>query len=278
MDRSKSKLKKFDDGSDQSTSNIQDEMDTTQAADKRPTPTLTNPPVTIGRFLSIHLIGSIESGYFKSFDDIYIKYSLVAGPDWIISSGTDVGVTQISRYNRSSSQTQNGWRKFVWNQPVSISYRSYNYYGWPQIVLSVYYFDTFGNDQILGYGSTHLPITNQWPTDFKQEVEIYTPQSSSISKQLLSWLTGKKPELVDSNLFARPDCRRVLQVVRAGQVNLKFNLTTKDVTSNGYRSWVGYKSRFIHGRLCFNLRGEIEFVPVGTRWVFISRKATFQRL
>lgn len=197
------------------------------------TPTTSKP--AISRFLAIHLHGSIETGFFRSVNDVYIKYTLVSGPDWILSSGSDVGISQISRFN-SSYSSPDGSRKFVWNQPVTASYRSYNFYGWPQLVLSVYYFDFFGNDQILGYGSTHLPISSQLPANFEQQVEIFAPQSTSMMKQILSWLTGRRPELVNSALFARADCRRVLQVVKVGHIKLRFNLTSKDISSNGYRS------------------------------------------
>lgn len=187
---------------------------------------------TSGKFLSIHISGSIENGYFNGVNDVYIKYSIVAGPDWILNFGTDVGVTQIARYRTIDDNV----RQFVWNQPISISYRSYNCYGWPQIVLSVYHFDTFGNDQILGYGSVHLPVSSQTSANYNQLVEIYAPQSSSFTRQILSWITGRKPELVDSNLFARGDCRSALQMVTVGKLELTFNLTSKDVASNGYRS------------------------------------------
>lgn len=185
-----------------------------------------------GKFLCVHFVGTIDNGYFEKVNDVYIKYSIICGPDWILSSGDDVGITQIARYRIS----EDGAQKFVWNQPISVSYRSFNYYGWPQIVLSVYHYDLFGNDQILGYGCTHLPISNQHRTNQKLQVQIYSPQSSSIGKQLISWITGRKPELVDANLFARGDCRSVLQTVTFGLVELDFSLTTKDVSSAGFRS------------------------------------------
>lgn len=186
---------------------------------------------SVGRFFSICLMGSIETGQFKSVNDVYVKYSIVAGPDWIMSSGTDVGITQIARYR----MLEDGERQFVWNQPISLSYRSYNFYGWPQIVVSVYHFDTFGNDQILGYGCVNLPISNQ-TCNQKQIIKIYSPQSSSFAKRILSWITGRKPELTNPNLFARADCRSVLQMVTVGSLEISFNLTSKDVINNGYRS------------------------------------------
>jgi hypothetical protein len=187
---------------------------------------------TSKRFLSVYLFGSIEFGRFNSCNDVYLKYSIVSGPDWILASGSDVGVTQISRCKQGTGNS----REFVWNQPVSISYRTYNYFGWPQIVLSVYYFDAFGNDQILGYGCAHLPISGQIPANLKQTVTIYAPQSTSTIRRVLSWFLGKKPELLDSNLFARADCRSLLQMSPVGEVDMSFNMISKDVTVNGYKT------------------------------------------
>lgn len=188
--------------------------------------------VGLSRFFSINLVGSLESGSFGTVNDVFVKYSIVAGPDWLLSSGTDVGITQMSRYRLD----ENGARKFVWNQPITLSYRSYNYFGWPQLVLSVFYFDILGNQQILGYGSTHMPVACQIPCGLRQVVKIYAPQSSTLFRQVIGWITGRRPELVDSNSFARGDCRNVLQASEVGQVDIIINLTTKDSTSNGYVS------------------------------------------
>lgn len=187
--------------------------------------------MSTGKFFSINLVGSLENGKFESVNDVYVKYSIVAGPDWILSSGKDVGITQIAR---SRWDEQSGTQQFVWNQPISMSYRSYNCFGWPQIVLSVYNFDLFGNDQILGYGCSHLPISSS--EDFqRQEVRIYSPRSTSLVRQIVSWLTGRKPELVDSNLYADGECRSPLHMTEVGKIEFVFNLISKDVLNNGYR-------------------------------------------
>lgn len=184
-----------------------------------------------GRFFSMSIHGSIEAGTFESVNDVYIKYSVVTGPDWVVSSGQEVGITQISRYRVN----EYGARIFIWNQPITIGYRSYNFYGWPQIVFSVYYYDAFGNDQILGYGSCHLPVTSRTLSNYEQSIVIYAPQSSSLLKQILSRILGRRPELVDSNLFARGDCRSVLQMVSTGNLSILINTSTKDVANNGFR-------------------------------------------
>lgn len=188
--------------------------------------------VKSSRSLCIHLFGSIDVGHFDSCNDVYLKYSIVFGPDWILSSGSDVGVSQISRYR----QVQANRREFVWNQPVSASFRSYNCFGWPQIILCAYYFDTFGNDQILGYGCAYLPVSSFSPSNTKQIVTIYAPQSTSTLRRFISWILGRKPELIASNLFARGDCRSLLHMDAIGEVELSFNMISSNLANNGYKS------------------------------------------
>lgn len=186
-----------------------------------------------GTFLSLSFCGSLESGQFSNFNDIYIKYSIRAGADWILAGGVDLGITQIAR----CKVDQNGERHFVWNQPIDISFQSYNFYGWPQIILSVYHFNLFGNDQILGYGGAHLPVCPDSLGHHSQVlIKIYSPQPTSFSKQLVSWITRVRPQLVDASLFARGDLRSSLQVQHVGQVELRLHLTSKDLTKNGYRT------------------------------------------
>lgn len=186
--------------------------------------------ITVGNFFSLYLFGSLECGYFNNINDVYVKYSVLAGPDWLVLAGTELGITQIARYRIDGKNE----REFVWNQPITVSYRSYNFFGYPQLIVSVYNFDLLGNDQLVGYGFIHLPMSNH-PAQKKQIVQIYSPQSSSYTRQFLSWITGRKPELVDFNLIARGDCRSVLRMVNVGKLVFSFNLTTKDVANNGYK-------------------------------------------
>lgn len=183
--------------------------------------------------MSVCITGSLEFGQFDGYNDVYAKISILAGPDWTMTSGNDFRVTQISRYTVDVY----GRKRFVWNQPISISYKTNDIYGWPQLVISIYYFDSFGNDQLLGYGSIHLAqqVSGWHIQPIKQIARIYAPQSSTFVKQILSWITGKKPELVDSSTFARGDCRRALQVTLVGYVEFTLNLTTKDFATNGYQ-------------------------------------------
>ncbi|UYV60471.1 B9D1, partial [Cordylochernes scorpioides] len=112
--------------------------------------------------------------------------------------GQEDGITQISKRSMDERQF------FTWNFPLDISFKSTNPFGWPQLVLSVYGSDDFGNDVVRGYGSVHLPTI---PGHHRTQVAMFVPASSSLLQQLSSWLTGRRPEFVDPRLVAQPEGR-----------------------------------------------------------------------
>jgi B9 domain-containing protein 1 len=89
----------------------------------------------------------------------------------------------------------------------------------PQLVISGYGLDTFGNDIVRGYGITHIPITpgRYFISYFYQHfidiwfffywrhcirVPLFVPRSSSRFQQFLAWILGRRPEFVDPKVVA----------------------------------------------------------------------------
>ncbi|XP_069399054.1 B9 domain-containing protein 1 isoform X2 [Ovis canadensis] len=97
--------------------------------------------------------GQVESAQFPEYDDLYCKYCFVYGQDWAPTAGLEEGISQIT------SKSQDARRALVWNFPIDVTFKSTNPYGWPQIVLSVYGPDVFGNDVVRGYGAVHVPLS-----------------------------------------------------------------------------------------------------------------------
>ncbi|XP_053220821.1 B9 domain-containing protein 1 isoform X2 [Podarcis raffonei] len=114
--------------------------------------------------------GQIESAQFPEFDDLYCKYCFVYGYDWAPTSGLEEGISQITSKNRVAPQD------LVWNFPIDITFKSTNPFGWPQIVISVYGPDLFGNDVVRGYGAVHIPFT---PGRHRRTIPMFVPESTS---------------------------------------------------------------------------------------------------
>ncbi|XP_004456806.2 B9 domain-containing protein 1 isoform X1 [Dasypus novemcinctus] len=114
--------------------------------------------------------GQVESAQFPEYDDLYCKYCFVYGQDWAPTAGLEEGISQIT------SKSQDARRALVWNFPIDVTFKSTNPYGWPQIVLSVYGPDVFGNDVVRGYGAVHVPFS---PGRHKKTIPMFVPESTS---------------------------------------------------------------------------------------------------
>ncbi|XP_061455717.1 B9 domain-containing protein 1 [Rhineura floridana] len=169
--------------------------------------------------------GQIESAQFPEFDDLYCKYCFVYGYDWAPTSGLEEGISQITSKNRDIQQD------LVWNFPIDITFKSTNPFGWPQIVISVYGPDLFGNDVVRGYGAVHIPFT---PGRHRRTIPMFVPESTSKLQKFTSWLMGRRPEFTDPKVVAQGEGREVTRVRSQGFVTLSFNVVTKDMKKLGY--------------------------------------------
>nr|XP_054762522.1 B9 domain-containing protein 1-like [Lytechinus pictus] len=169
--------------------------------------------------------GQIEGGDFPEFDDLYVKYNFVYGPDWVITSGLEEGISQVCKKNVYGNQY------FVWNFPLDVTFKSTNPYGWPQLVLSVYGLDAFGTAVVRGYGAVHIPIT---PGRHSRVVPMFVPEASSRFQKFLGWFMGRRPEYVDTNVVARGEGREVTRVRSQGSIKCQFNIITRDMKKLGY--------------------------------------------
>ncbi|XP_075998875.1 B9 domain-containing protein 1 [Genypterus blacodes] len=169
--------------------------------------------------------GQIEGANFPQFDELYCKYCFVYGHDWAPTSGLEEGISQITCKGKPSSH------KLIWNFPLEITFKSTNPSGWPQIVVSVYGPDTFGNDVVRGYGATHIPFT---PGQHTRTIPMFVPESTSRLQKFTSWLLGRRPEYTDAKVVAQGEGREVTRVCSQGFVSLSFNIVTKDMKKLGY--------------------------------------------
>ncbi|XP_005349969.1 B9 domain-containing protein 1 [Microtus ochrogaster] len=175
--------------------------------------------------------GQVESAQFPEYDDLYCKYCFVYGQDWAPTAGLEEGISQIA------SKSQDVRQALVWNFPIDVTFKSTNPYGWPQIVLSVYGPDVFGNDVVRGYGVVHVPFSPGRGCR-STPVLCLRPASSKCSSlvfsYVLSWFMGRRPEYTDPKVVAQGEGREVTRVRSQGFVTLLFNVVTKDMKKLGY--------------------------------------------
>ncbi|XP_067002744.1 B9 domain-containing protein 1 [Anabrus simplex] len=178
----------------------------------------------------VSVAGQIESAIFPDLDDIYCKYCYTYGPDWTITNGLEEGISQIAKCSKDARQM------FVWNFPLDVTFKSTNPFGWPQLIISVYGLDIFGNDVVRGYGLCHLPIA---AGQYKKTLPMFVPESTSLLQKLTCWLTGRRPEYVDPKILAQGEGREVTRVRSQGWVRISLNVLTRDIAHHGYLNHTG---------------------------------------
>ncbi|XP_010140142.1 PREDICTED: B9 domain-containing protein 1, partial [Buceros rhinoceros silvestris] len=162
---------------------------------------------------------------FPGFDHLYCKYCFVYGQDWVPTAGLEEGISQITSTSDVAPTT------LVWNLPIDITFKSTNPFGWPQIVVSIYGPDFFGNDVVRGYGAVHVPLT---PGRHTRTIAMFVPESTSTLQKFTSWFTGRRPEFTDPRVVARGEGRELTRVRSQGFVTISFNVVTKDMKKLGY--------------------------------------------
>ncbi|KAK3925628.1 B9 domain-containing protein 1 [Frankliniella fusca] len=171
--------------------------------------------------------GQIETAEFPGFDNIYCKYCYTYGLDWVVTAGLEEGISQVGRCSTDER------RIFVWNFPLEVTFKSTNPFGWPQLIISCYGLDTFGNDVVRGYGICHLPSS---AGHHYKTIPMFVPESTSLLQKMTAWLTGRRPEYVDPRVLAQGEGREVTRVRSQGHVRVSFNVVTKDLQSLGYQN------------------------------------------
>ncbi|XP_061837570.1 B9 domain-containing protein 1 isoform X3 [Nerophis lumbriciformis] len=143
------------------------------------------------------------------------------------ADGLEEGITQITCKGSQASH------KLIWNFPLDVTFKSTNPSGWPQLVVSVYGPDVFGNDVVRGYGATHIPIT---PGQHTRTMAMFVPEPTWRLQKFTSWLMGRRPEYTDPKVVAQGEGREVTRVCSQGFVTVCFSIMMKDLKKLGYDS------------------------------------------
>ncbi|KAL1525747.1 hypothetical protein AB1Y20_020591 [Prymnesium parvum] len=178
----------------------------------------------------VMVTGQLESGRYEGLDSLYCRYAFAFGDDWKVVSGVEEGISQLS--TASGSGGEQGLLA-IWNFPVDVTFRATSAHGWPQMVVSVYGSDSFGrSDVIFGYGATHLPIA---PGRHELYIRTFRPLASSLWLRFRSWMSGMRPEFIDSLFPSKSEGRDVTRVQSFGVVKLQLDVTIQGMEALGYQ-------------------------------------------
>ncbi|CEF61208.1 B9 domain family-containing protein [Strongyloides ratti] len=168
--------------------------------------------------------GNIIDACFHQTKSLYVKYNFIYGPDWSFVTGIEEGISCSGHKTKNKAEIN-------LNTLIEGTFSSTNPYKWPQLILSCYGPDFFGNDIILGYGAVYVPTT---PGITEVSVPMFVPKASSGINKLIGLFTGRRAEFIDSRVVGSAEGRDVTRVTTQGIINVKFNVIIKDLKKCGY--------------------------------------------
>jgi len=140
----------------------------------------------------VHIIGQIASASGFSKSSLFCKWGLQTGGAWKVLAGLKEGQTQVD--------CPGVGEEAYFSHPIDIHYATRGLQGWPKLWLQVYHQDSFGRNELVGYGFTHIPSS---PGSHSIEIVTWRPSGSlgdTISQHFLGGgHTLKNTELVSSS-------------------------------------------------------------------------------
>ncbi|XP_055323382.1 B9 domain-containing protein 1 [Sitodiplosis mosellana] len=171
-------------------------------------------------YFFINVTGQIDCAYYPiGFDGhkLFVRYDVVAGPDWELVSGFSSGVTQNASVGQSND-------KVVFNMPMEMMFKSTNPFGWPQIVFSLYGTNWWRAESSKGYARIHVPLGGKRTTT---RAPILTAQCSNLWSSLSSWFTDRRPELRDPKILLEGTKNKGLTMESYGELVVTLQSITR---------------------------------------------------
>lgn len=114
-----------------------------------------------------------------------------------------------------------------------MSLKSTNPFGWPKLIVMLTIPKGKGDDEVVGYGWTHVPMQNG-----RQSIEIpmFKPKSTSFIQQILAKLSRSPIELIDPKFVTESEGRAVTRMQSEGKIRVTFDTIIKDLDKQGFKS------------------------------------------
>lgn len=170
----------------------------------------------------VHVIGEVVGG--TGFDDgVACKFVVQAGEKWKLLQGNTTGQTHVA-YKSTVSKMD------VWAHPIDVHYVAGRLDGWPRILLQVWKLDTFGRQELQGYGFCHIP---SGAGSFDVEVPTWRPVGDT-TQEMAAFFLGGVPQLKDTDLlFSKATDRKYLTTTGSGIVHIHVDIVLKHMEQHG---------------------------------------------
>ncbi|XP_001358133.3 B9 domain-containing protein 1 [Drosophila pseudoobscura] len=187
-------------------------------------------------YFSLSITGQIVSATFPLGPDkefVFLRYELVAGPDWQLVSGPQHGLTQLATNKHGHFN-----EPIVFSMPIEVTYKSTSPFGWPQLLVSVFGRSGMGREVLMGYAHIHLPVFGSRPaTDesCEREASILLPKCPNMIADVTSWLLRREPELKDPKVLLNSMKCKGLSMESYGSLKFQLHTMMRGARKLGYK-------------------------------------------
>ncbi|CAG5132914.1 unnamed protein product [Candidula unifasciata] len=169
----------------------------------------------------VHVIGQIvgASGFPKH--SLFCKWGVHCGGAWKILSGLREGQTQVD--NPESEDAA------YFAHPIDIHFATKGIQGWPRLHFQIWHQDSFGRNELYGYGFVHIPTS---PGTHEIDCNTWRP-IGSFMESVSQFFLGGGPHLKNPDLIYSGADRYRLQTVAMGTVHLRLGIILRNFDKFG---------------------------------------------
>ena len=169
----------------------------------------------------VHVIGQLVGASGFPEHSLFCKWGIHTGGAWRVLAGLREGQTQVD--NPQNDDFAN------WCHPIDIHFATKGVQGWPKIHLQVWHQDSFGRNELYGYGFCHLPTS---PGFHEIECPTWRP-SGTMREQISQMFVGGGPQLRNPDLIYSGADRYHLRTLTMGKVHLQLGVVLRNFDKYG---------------------------------------------
>lgn len=170
----------------------------------------------------VHVIGEIIGASGFPSHNLYCKWSVHVDGLWKLLAGQKEGQTQVDNPQNEECAK--------WCHPIDLHFATKGLKGWPKFHFQVWHQDSYGRNEIYGYGYCHLPTS---PGTHNVDCVTWRPLCSGKFEQLRSFFVGGAPQLKTSDAIYTGADRYKLRTVAMGTVHLQLGVITRNFDKFG---------------------------------------------
>ncbi|XP_014666947.1 PREDICTED: B9 domain-containing protein 2-like [Priapulus caudatus] len=169
----------------------------------------------------LHILGQIVGASGFPDHSLFCKWGIHAGGAWKVLAGLREGQTQVDNPQNEDFA--------VWAHPVDVHFATKGLQGWPKFHFQVWHQDTFGRNELYGYGFCHVPTS---PGIHELECATWRPVGS-LREQISQYFLGGGLQLRNPDLVYSGVDRYKLHTQAMGKVQLHLGLVFRNFDKYG---------------------------------------------